>query len=149
MIFRLLMVSALMMLGFSGYSQLVQPTTEEEYNYGAIGYRIQLQTRMPDKPGYEVRENGICEEPGRKITLLGMYRSKEIVPCASILIYDRSGAAPQYYCVPSSNASPKLWDQFQKSLTGGTDKPAEQMQFFSTCLARFMMEQSTKSNSVK
>ena len=32
-------------------AQLVAPTTEEEYNYGATGYRIQLQTRMNDKPG--------------------------------------------------------------------------------------------------
>ncbi|MFM8950653.1 MAG: hypothetical protein ACKOKB_07745, partial [Bacteroidota bacterium] len=67
-------------------AQTVAPTTEEEYNYGAIGYRIQLQTRMTDKPGYEIRVGGSCEEPGRKITFNNMYRVGEKVPCALILV---------------------------------------------------------------
>lgn len=147
MIIRMLVLLVCVACHFSGFAQSVAPTTDEEYNYGAIGYRIQLQTRMSDKPGYEIRESGTCEEPGRKITLMGMYRSQEQFPCASIMIYDRSGAAPQYYCVPSANASPKLWDQFHKSLSGGTDKPTEQLQFFSTCLARFMMEKAIQNGS--
>lgn len=146
---RLLITLFLIAFGISGSAQSVSPTTEEEYNYGAIGYRIQLQTRMSDKPGYEIRENGTCEEPGRKITRMAMFRTNEQSPCANILIYDRSGAAPQYYCIPSSNAAPRLWEQFHKSLSGGTDKPIEQLQFFSSCLARFLMEQIVQSSEKK
>ncbi|MFM7078579.1 MAG: hypothetical protein ACKOYC_02185 [Bacteroidota bacterium] len=146
---RLLITLFLIAFGLPGSAQTVSPTTEEEYNYGAIGYRIQLQTRMSDKPGYEIRESGTCEEPGRKITLKSMFRTNEQSPCANILIYDRPGAAPQYYCIPSANANPKLWELFHKSLSGGTDKPIDQLQFFSSCLARFMMEQAVQTGSKK
>lgn len=121
-------------------SQTVAPTSEEEYNYGSVGYRIQLQTRMSDKQGYEIRESEICEEPGRRITFKQMFRISENQPCAYIMVYDRPGVSPFYYCIPSANASPALWDRFHESLTGGTDKPVEQLQFFSTCISRMLMK---------
>lgn len=129
-----------MTLVIQAMGQSIAPTTEEEYNYGSVGYRIQLQTRMTDKPGYEIRSGGSCEEPGRKITFNNMYRVGEKMPCAIILVYERPGASPSYYCVPSSNASPALWDKFKSSLNGGTDNPLEQLRFFSTCMARGLMD---------
>lgn len=130
-------------------AQPTAPTTEEEYNYGAVGYRIQLQTRMTDKPGYEIRSGGSCEEPGRKITFNSMFRVGEKVPCAVILVYERPGASPSYYCVPSSNASPALWDKFRSSLNGGTDNPLEQLRFFSTCMARGLLDDNLLKGEVK
>lgn len=130
-------------------AQPVAPTTEEEYNYGAVGYRIQLQTRMTDKPGYEIRSGGSCEEPGRKITFNNMFRVGEKVPCAVILVYERPGASPSYYCVPSSNASPALWEKFKSSLNGGTDNPLEQLRFFSTCMARGLLDDNLLKGEVK
>ncbi|MFM7177407.1 MAG: hypothetical protein ACKO0X_08310 [Bacteroidota bacterium] len=130
-------------------AQTFAPTTEEEYNYGAIGYRIQLQTRMTDKPGYEIRVGGSCEEPGRKITFNNMYRVGEKVPCALILVYERPGVSPSYYCVPSSNASPALWDKFKSSLNGGTDNPVEQLRFFATCMARGLLDDNLLKGEAK
>jgi hypothetical protein len=133
---------------FEVKAQLIAPTTEEEYNYGAVGYRIQLQTRMSDKPGYRIQFGGVCEEPGRKVTFNNMFRDKEQSPCATIMVYERPGSSPTYYCIPSANASPVLWDKFKSSLNGGTDKPVEQLHFFSSCLARWAVDdQRSNPNS--
>lgn len=136
-----LLTFCLILSGISSLkAQRIAPTTEEEYNYGAVGYRIQLQTRMADKPGYRVQFSSTCEEPGRKITFNNMFRDQEQAPCATIMVYERPGAAPAYYCIPNTNAAPSLWDKFKASLNGGTDKPVEQLQFFSSCLARWAMD---------
>ena len=146
---RLVFFLVFMTLAIQAIGQTVAPTSEEEYNYGAIGYRIQLQTRMTDKPGYEIRSGGSCEEPGRKLTFNSMYRVGEKKPCAVILVYDRPGASPSYYCIPSSDASPALWDKFKASLNGGTDNPVEQLRFFSTCIARSLMDDNLLKGGAK
>lgn len=137
---RLVFLVVFMISVIRAVGQTVAPTTEEEYNYGAVGYRIQLQTRMSDKPGYEIRSGGACEEPGRKITFNNMYRVGEKAPCAVILVFERPRASPSYYCIPTSNASPALWEKFKSSLNGGTDNPLEQLRFFSTCMARGLLD---------
>ena len=136
-----LLIFCLLLLGHNRVNaQSIPPTTEEEYNYGAIGYRIQLQTRMADKTGYRIQFSGTCEEPGRKITFNNMFRDEEQSPCATIMVYERPGASPAYYCIPSANAAPALWDKFKASLNGGTDKPVDQLHFFSSCLARWAVD---------
>lgn len=121
------------------HAQVITPTTLEEYNYGAVGYKLQLNAKLDTKEGYILKDAEGCEEPERKIEYKLVYRENENQPCAVILIYTRIRATPQYYCVPTPNASPELWNKFYKSLSAGTDNPGEQLQFFSMCLGRLMM----------
>jgi hypothetical protein len=120
-------------------AQVVAPTTEAEYNYGAVGYKIQLQAKLETKEGYTMKSTEGCEEADRKTEFQLLYRTGETVPCAVIMIYTKSHAAPLYYCIPTANANPALWDKFYKSLTTGTDNPAGQLQFLNYCIARLMM----------
>ena len=99
----------------------------------------ELNAKLDTKEGYFLKDAEGCEEPERKIEYKLVYREKENQPCAVILIYTRIRATPQYYCVPTPNASPELWSKFYKSLSAGTDNPGEQLQFFSMCLGRLMM----------
>ena len=128
-----------MLLATSSWAQMIAPTTEEEYNYGAIGYKIQLQNRLDTKAGYVLKDAEGCEEADRKMEFKLVYRQGENQPCAVIAIFTKIRTAPLYFCIPSANASPALWDKFYKSLTTGTDNPAGQLQFSNFCLARLMM----------
>ncbi|MBL0342152.1 MAG: hypothetical protein IPP71_15290 [Bacteroidetes bacterium] len=129
-------------VGFSllfSQAQIIAPTTDEEYNYGAVGYKIQLNAKLETKEGYSIKKAEGCEESDRKIEFVLLYRDGENQPCAVILAYTKIRNAPLYFCIPTANASPALWDKFYKSLSLGTDNPAEQLQFFTTCLSRLLM----------
>lgn len=126
-------------VSFVAQAQLVAPTSEEEYNYGAIGYKIQLQAKLDNKEGYNIKNAEGCEDSDRKIEYRILYRDGENQPCAIFLIYTKTRNAPLYFCIPTANANPALWDKFYKSLALGTDNPADQLQFFSTCLGKLVM----------
>ena len=121
------------------HAQIISPTTEDEYNYGAVGYKIQLQAKLDTKEGYYLKDAEGCEESERKMEYKIMYRDGETQPCAVIAIFTKIRQAPLYYCIPTRNANPEIWDKFYKSLTAGTDNPASQLQFFDYCFARLMM----------
>ncbi len=116
------------------------PTTAAEYNYGAVGYRIQLQAGMGDKSGYTITKLEEYEEPERKLEMMGMYRDGESHPCAVIMVYTRIRTAPLYFCMPTNDAPEELWTEFYKSLSTGTDNPQDQLQFFGKCIARLCMK---------
>ena len=124
-------------------AQTIAPTTEDEYNYGAVGYKIQLQAKLDTRQGYNMKDAEGCEEPERKMEYKLLYRDEESQPCAVIAVFTKIRTAPVYFCIPTSNASPALWDKFYKSLTTGTDNPASQMQFFSMCISKLMMDFSS------
>ena len=122
------------------FGQETDPTTATEYNYGAVGYRIQLQSGMSDNAGYTIRKIDEYDEIDRKVEMMGMYRDGEEKPCAVIMVYTRIRTAPIYFCMPSRDAPKELWDKFEKSLTTGTDNPQDQLHFFSTCIAKLSMK---------
>jgi hypothetical protein len=128
-----------MIIASNSFAQIIAPTTEDEYNYGAVGYKIQLQARLDTREGYYMKDAEGCEESDRKMEFKILYRKGETQPCAVIAIFTKIRTAPLYFCIPTANASPALWDKFYKSLTTGTDNPAGQMQFSIYCIARLMM----------
>ena len=134
-----LIIGLLLLPFYSAFTQGVAPTTEAEYNYGAVGYKIQLQAKLDTKEGYYMKDTEGCEESDRKTEFKILYRNGETQPCAVIMVYTKIHAAPLYYCIPTTNANPALWDKFYKSLTTGTDNPAGQLQFLNYCIARLMM----------
>ena len=115
------------------------PTTEEEYNYGAIGYKIQLQTKLPVKQGYRITDFGILEEPGRTISFKGLLRSGEETPCAMIMVYTRDNTPPEYFCMPTLNAPQPLWRRYWQSLEVISDNKINQLKFMSYGLSRTLM----------
>ena len=136
---RYFFVVVFLILTNVAHSQIIAPTTDAEYNYGAVGYKIQLQAKLDTKEGYNLKDAEGCEESDRKIEYKVMYRNGENQPCAVILIYTKIRTAPVYFCVPTANANPAIWEKFYKSLAIGTDNPAEQLQFFTACLGKLMM----------
>jgi hypothetical protein len=120
----------------------VSPTTEEEYNYGAIGYKIQLQTKLPVKMGYRIADYGILEEPGRTIAFKGLVRTGEEAPCAVIMIYTRDNTPPEYFCMPTLDAPPELWNRYWQSLEVISDNKINQLKFMTYGMSRTLMRLS-------
>lgn len=125
-------------------SQSIAPTTNEEFNYGVVGYKLSLQAKLGVKEGYSLKDAAGCEEEDRRLDYKLMYRNGENEPCAIIVIYTKFRTPPLYYCIPTRDASPELWSKFSRSLTIGSDNPADQLQFFTTCLSRLLMDVATK-----
>ena len=137
---KILLLNAFFLFFFGiASAQIISPTTEEEYNYGAVGYKIQLNAKLDTKQGYRLENAEGCEESDRKIEFKLIYRDKENQPCAVIMVYTKVRNPPAYFCIPTANASPALWDKFHKSIATGTDNPADQLQFFTKCLAQLLM----------
>ena len=143
---NLLLIICLLFVSVAASAQLISPTTEEEYNYGAVGYKIQLQAKLETKAGYRLEDAEGCEKTDRKIEFKLIYREKENQPCAVIMIYTKVRNPPAYFCIPTANANPALWEKFYKSIATGTDNPADQLQFFTECLARLLMGIAAKKS---
>jgi hypothetical protein len=125
-------------------AQTIAPTTEEEYNYGAIGYKIQLQTRLPMKQGYRMADFGLVEEPGRTVSFKGLLRDGETEPCAVVMVYTRDNTPPEYFCMPTPDAPPALWSRYWQSLEVISDNKIAQLKFMAYGLSRALMRQAAR-----
>ncbi|HRV53317.1 MAG: hypothetical protein M9940_01330 [Bacteroidetes bacterium] len=111
------------------------PTTSAEYLYGSVGYKLQLNNKLPMKEGYTLRDFSPVVEDTRQVEFKGLYRNGEKIPCAVIMIYTRLRMAPQYYCIPSADADAELWKKFNASLLDDSENQQPQLQFFAYCIA--------------
>jgi len=127
---KIIIVSfALLFLSFIAAAQKIQPTTEAEYNFGTVGYKIQMQMKLPMKKGYSVTDLGGQEEPDRSVTLKGLMRDGETLPCAVIMVYSKINTPPEYFCMPTHDAPEGLWNRFHESLNVITENKQQQLQF--------------------
>ncbi|MEO8149238.1 MAG: hypothetical protein ABI723_16445 [Bacteroidia bacterium] len=117
-----------------------QPTTEEEYNFGFTGYKLQLQMKLPMKKGYTITDLETVERGERKCVFKSLFRDKEKQPCALIMIYDRPRVNPEYFCIPSSDAPADLWDKFFSSLKSDVENEQERFKFFTYAIATALMK---------
>lgn len=125
-------------------AQTIKPTTTDEYNIGLAGYKMYKQMKVEIKQGYKVNDLQVFEYGERKADFKGLFRDGESKPCAVILVYSKLRGAPEYYCIPTPDASEELWDRFRISISGETDSRHEQLQFFAFVLAKGMMWFATK-----
>jgi hypothetical protein len=125
-------------------AQSFPPTTEEEYNMGSVGYKMYLSMGVELTKGYSVKDLATYEYGDRKATFKGLYRGADKIPCATLLIYNKLRGAPEYYCIPTTDAPEILWDRFRTSVAGENDSKTDQMQFFTFAIAKLYMDTATK-----
>lgn len=112
------------------------PTTEEEYNYGSTGYKLQLQMELPMKKGYVLADLIKVEQTDRMVEFKSLIRKGEKKPCAILMIYSRQRQSPQYFCVPSPDAPRELWDKFYLSLNSDIENERDVFRMFSYSMAK-------------
>ncbi len=144
-------ISLLMVLSNfnNAFCQKINPTSEEEYNFGTVGYKIQLQNKLPMKQGYRIADFGIFEEPDRTVAFKGLIRHGEEYPCAIIMIYTKDKFPPEYFCIPTEDAPFELWERYFKSLKVVSDNQVSQLRFMSYGLSRTLMRLSAGQFSGK
>jgi hypothetical protein len=102
------------------YSQDINPsapTTEEEYNYVTKGYKVQTESGLDMKKGYDFGE--IAEETigDYKFTVMCLIRvpKKEV---AALLVKTKSANSGKtyYFCIPHDNL--ELSERYYQDLSG-------------------------------
>jgi hypothetical protein len=115
---------------FTSFCQLIYAqTTLEEYNYVTKGYKVQSESGLDMKKGYEFED---LDKVSTKIATAEMkclYRvkdnKKEIA--AYLIIYKRESRDAEYICVPSPKSDDEimrkyfsvLWDGFSETSSRG------------------------------
>lgn len=80
------------------------PTTEEEYNYVTKGYRVQAESGLDMKKGYDLKE--IFEETigNYKFTVMSLIRvSKKEVAALLVKTVSANSGKIYYFCIPHGN----------------------------------------------
>lgn len=96
----------------------IAQTTLEEYNYLTRGYKIQLESGLDMKSGYEIKDAGSYAVTygngtfSRDVKFMHLYRIGEEIPCATLAIFSRSNTTyEEYYCIPHIDSSSEIWNQ--------------------------------------
>lgn len=124
----------------------VASTTEDEYTYGSVGYKIQLQNKLPMKGGYHIVDFGKYEEPDRVLAFKGLYRNDENEPCVVIMVYTKKKDPPEYFCIPTIDSPEHMWNKLYNDLNVISDNPAHELQIISYGLSRTLMRTAGNRN---
>ena len=140
----LLALFVILFITDAAFAQSIKPTTEDEYSFGTVGYKIQLQTKLPMKKGYTVTDYGLYDEPDRTVEFKGLMRSGDSIPCAIIMVYTKKFTPPEYFCMPTLDAAENLWNRYYQSLNVITDNPQQQLQFMMFGMGKTLIKLADK-----
>ena len=103
----------------NAYSQ----TTLEEYNYLSKGYKIQIESGLDMKKGYEIKDNYTEKTSERTVNLKTLYRVNGNVKtiAAYLFVYNKNGKAKQYICIPNPQSTEEILNKYWSSLAGEGD----------------------------
>ena len=115
-------------------------TTEEEYNYLTKGYKVQIESGLDMKKGYEFKDlandytqfyktisGGLFESDQttletRGVKFLALHKIGDVKPKALLMIYTGPDNSISYFCIPTSNSEAtikeKAFDTLVKSFWG-------------------------------
>lgn len=128
----ILILVAAMICSLAGYSQ----TTLEEYNYLTKGYKIQIESGLDMKKGYrmvELHDHGLKKLVGKnavkfEMGVRGLYRDKEVAPCAILVIFHRSDRDKEsFICIPHWKSEQEIWNLFYAESNNFSQEGAQAM----------------------
>ncbi|NNF02011.1 MAG: hypothetical protein HKN22_04955 [Bacteroidia bacterium] len=128
-------------LSIPGFAQKIAPTTEKEFNYITVGYKIQLQAGLPMKADYKFKDLGRHEVVDCIVEMKGLYRKGEEQPCAMMMIYTEVRQEPVYFCVPSPDAAEELWERYYKSLIPDLSNHQDKLRYMLYATTKFWIDQ--------
>jgi hypothetical protein len=98
-------------------------TTMEIYNYVTKGYSVQISSGLDMKKGYYLWEKfsrSISSADGqRTVKVNALIQESNSKVCAWMLIYQKSGSIPIYFCIPTQASDNEVWN---KSFTDLRDR---------------------------
>ena len=123
-------------------------TTLEEYNYLTKGYKIQIESGLDMKKGYELKDAMTTvirhNSYSRIVKFKYLYRIGEKYPCATLMIMERSSTNyQQYICIPSKNSSGSIWSKAQKDFYVATNDWTTPSQNYTWGMVKMIAEQAS------
>jgi hypothetical protein len=105
-------------------------TTLEEYNYLTKGYKVQMESGLDMKKGYELSSVDAENTSQRNAELKLLHRlknsKKEIA--AYLIIYNKIGNEKEYICVPNPKSNDDVKSLYWKMLYDGTTDSSQRLQ---------------------
>ena len=90
-------------------------TTIDEFNYISKGYKIQLESGLDMKAGYESTKIDDIVIGERSVTLSKFVYNKTRV-VGYLIVYKKSNKDTEYICIPNPNSGYDVIELFKKSL---------------------------------
>jgi hypothetical protein len=99
--------------------KLYSQTTLEEYNYLTKGLRIQQESGLDMKKGYELKSVDFSSLDNKKVELFKLTRTNTKNTAAYLIIFT-SGSTKEYICIPTKDCSTEIRDLFFQQLSNNT-----------------------------
>jgi len=97
------------------YNDRQAATTLEIYNYVTKGYAIQVASGLDMKKGYFIWEKltrSTNSADGRRtVKINALLIDSNFKVCAWILIYEKAGQTPAYFCIPTQASDEAIWNK--------------------------------------
>jgi hypothetical protein len=126
------------LLLFGQVSTQSTPTTLEEYNYLTKGYKVQIESGLDMKKGYEIVSIDTVSTKIATAQMNVLYRikdnNKEIA--AYLVIYARTGRTTEYICVPNPKSDKEIIQKYFTALWDGYSEASSKGQLISFIISK-------------
>lgn len=127
----LVLIIASLTITINGISQ----TTLEEYNYITKGYKVQIESGLDMKKGYEFEDVDKVKIGIRVAELKKLINGQKKI-AAYMIIYQKENGPKDYICIPSPNSDKEVTDAFLNNLYNGSGDNSAKLQLFTYLLSR-------------
>jgi hypothetical protein len=118
-------------------NRLNAQTTMEEYNYVVKGYKVQLESGLDMKKGYELVDVDDASAGERKVTLKKLVKtSPQRKTVAYMVTYRKGSGATEYICIPHPSSDTEIRDMYWKALYAGDGDSSYRLQLIAFLLSR-------------
>jgi hypothetical protein len=116
-------------------------TTLEEYNYATKGYKVQIESGLDMKKGYDFTSIDTVSTKIATAEMKILYRLKENKKeiAAYLIIYNRYGRTIEYLCVPHPKSDKEILQKYYASLWDGSSEASSKGQLISIVLSKHLI----------
>jgi hypothetical protein len=120
-----LLVLGALFICFNTYGQSCKTlgTNLEEYNYVTKGYKVQIQSGLDMKKGYDVKLINSYEIEGRKVVYYELIKDGKDLRAIMSVFTGRDGRT-SYFCIPLGDCDKLLYNSYLSSIQLGIDNTA-------------------------
>jgi hypothetical protein len=127
-----------------GYSQSCKTsgTTMEEYNYIVKGYKVQMESGLDMKKGYDFKEIKTVDFDGRKVVYKELIKDGKDLRAIMAIFTGKNGLT-SYFCVPLGECSNEIKDACFNSVSANVDN-MQALNFYQYSLASVLNKYLSK-----
>ena len=116
-------------------------TTLEEYNYVTKGYKVQIESGLDMKKGYEFTSIDTVSTKIATAEMKILFRLKENKKeiAAYLIVYLRQGRNVEYICIPNPKSDNEILQKYYSVLWDGSAEASSKGQLISIILSKHLV----------